>query len=323
MSFIDEPLLTHIMARPDMVLPAGSRYLYGAGVEDRSVITSNWRETREIDGCEFVEVVEDSSPESMDLKSASGTRSVSTRAASAIEGIFDPTRTTFIDITGMTYAAWAPLLRAALRSGSRTRVVYVEPIEYSRSTTPARGMQFDLTESFSRLGPLPGFTKVRNFALEEWVLVVLAGFEGSRFSHVVNELEPSRDGIVPVFGLPGFRPEFVAHALLANQVALEESVVGTRVRYAKANCPFDTFHTLHKIQRDYLGTNLRVAPVGTKPHGVGAVLFALSRPSSVQLVYDFPVRKARRTLGSARVCVYDVSEFCESDLFNEVGEFAR
>lgn len=323
MPLIDEPLLTHVLNRSEMVLPSASLYLYGAGVEDRSVISSSWRKTMETAGCEFVEVDENFGPDKLELEYASGPKVVSTRRASELETIFDPSRTAYIDITGMTYSAWAPLLRAALKSGCRARVVYVEPIGYSRSSTPARGMQFDLTESFSRLGPLPGFTKVRNFALEDWVLVVLAGFEGSRFSHVVNELEPSREGVVPIFGLPGFRPEFVAHALLANQLALEESVAGTRIRYAKANCPFDTFHTLYKIHNDYSGVNLRVAPVGTKPHGVGAVLYALSRPSSVQLVYDFPVRKAKRTLGSARVCVYDVSEFCESDLFNEAGEFGR
>ena len=47
--------------------------------------------------------------------------------------------------------------------------------------------------------------------------------------------------------------------------------------------------------------------IGTKPHAVGAVLFYLDSPSDVELVYDHPVRKADRTMGTSRVCVYNIS----------------
>jgi hypothetical protein len=52
---------------------------------------------------------------------------------------------------------------------------------------------------------------------------------------------------------------------------------------------------------------LQIAPIGTKPHALGAVLFCLSRPRSVELVYDHPIRKLGRTTGASRLLVYDVS----------------
>jgi hypothetical protein len=52
---------------------------------------------------------------------------------------------------------------------------------------------------------------------------------------------------------------------------------------------------------------LKIAPIGTKPHALGAVLFCLSRPDSVELVYDHPIRKANRTIGASRLLVYTIS----------------
>jgi hypothetical protein len=52
---------------------------------------------------------------------------------------------------------------------------------------------------------------------------------------------------------------------------------------------------------------LKIATIGTKPHALGAVLFSLLSPRSIELVYDHPIRKASRTEGSARVLLYEVS----------------
>jgi hypothetical protein len=50
----------------------------------------------------------------------------------------------------------------------------------------------------------------------------------------------------------------------------------------------------------------RVAPIGTKPHGLASVLFALANPDRVELIYDHPIRRAGRTSGTARLLVYHV-----------------
>lgn len=80
-----------------------------------------------------------------------------------------------------------------------------------------------------------------------------------------------------------------------------------KVRYAVANCPFDAYYTLEEIAADFPSHILKIAPIGTKPHAVGAVLYAIANSETVELVYDHPIRKARRTEGTARLLAYNVS----------------
>jgi len=46
--------------------------------------------------------------------------------------------------------------------------------------------------------------------------------------------------------------------------------------------------------------------IGTKPHALGAVMFALTSPSRIELIYDNPIRKEGRTDGLDRLLVYHV-----------------
>jgi hypothetical protein len=79
--------------------------------------------------------------------------------------------------------------------------------------------------------------------------------------------------------------------------------------FARANCPFSLYYALEDVGEKFPKHLLKVAPIGTKPHALGAVLFALSNPDTTELVYDNPVRKAGRTSGRARMLVYAISEF--------------
>ena len=315
MNLIEEPLLTSITTREELVLEHGSTYLFGTGVEDRSVIESHWRDSMEARGVRFV-VVEDTG-DTVTLSGPDGPSVEFTgRQRSKAVDYMDTAQHVYIDMTGMSYVAWAPLVRAVIEAGASLSVIYVEPIDYRRSKTPTQGMLFDLSEGFEGLRPIPGFAVLNNQTDGDWHLVVALGFEGGRFSHVINELEPAVDHVVPIIGVPAFRPEFATQAFVANRADLDDLTIASRVRFARANCPFDFFHTLHKIHADLAGAPIRLAPVGTKPHGLGSVLYTMSRPAQVQLVYDHPRRKAKRTLGASRVCVYDVSTFCDSELFS-------
>jgi len=48
---------------------------------------------------------------------------------------------------------------------------------------------------------------------------------------------------------------------------------------------------------------------GTKPHALGAILFAIAHSDDVEIVYDNVKRKVGRTTGVARCLVYGVSDF--------------
>jgi hypothetical protein len=187
-------------------------------------------------------------------------------------------------------------------------VVYVEPGDYKPSAIPTEGTIFDLSERIRGISPLAGFISLSEPREEEVCFVPMLGFEGARFAHLLECVQPLGEKVVPIIGVPGFRPEYPFHAYLGNRHALSESQSWRKIRFAAANCPFSVFYLLRGIHNEYKGHTLKLAPIGTKPHGLGAVLYAISenRVGPVELVYDHPVRKRGRTRGIDRLLAYDV-----------------
>lgn len=325
MALLNEPLLTTVVAGDDFRLPDLCSYIFAGGGEERAAVGQQWMAEAEGRGVRFVEVLRQE-PDTIAIASPKESTTVSlielrdqSRLREEVVGLAP--QAVYLDVTGLTYSAWAPLLRALIDEGLAALVVYREPVSYTRLPFPSSGMIYDLSEATSPFGSLPGFASIKIRSDSDALLVPLLGFEGARFGFVIESSEVPPDRIVPVVGLPGFRPEFLSATFRGNSVALEKGTMHRQIRYARANCPFELFHRLFEIQRDYAAPRLEVAPVGTKPHGVGAVLYALSRPDSVGLLYDHPRKSPRRTSGASRVCIYDIGTFVESDLFNAAGEY--
>jgi hypothetical protein len=215
----------------------------------------------------------------------------------------------YLDITGLSHHVWAPLLKSALSQGVKLAVVYMEPKEYRFSITPTEGEIFDLSERITGIAPLPGFTSLRNFDGDNICFIPLLGFEGTRLAYLLEQVQPPGKKIVPVVGLPGFRLEYPFFTYLGNQSHLATTKAWKNVRFATANNPFSLFHLLADISEHFPNDQLKIAPIGTKPHALGAVLFAITQPVRVELVYDHPLRKKDRTDGTARLLVYHVSVF--------------
>jgi hypothetical protein len=228
----------------------------------------------------------------------------------------------YLDLTGLAHHVWAPILRALIQVKSHHVFgVYVEPKRYTLSDTPTEGDLYNLSEKIRGIKPLPGFAVLRR-EVDDACFVPLLGFEGTRFAHVLEQVQPSAEQTFPIVGVPGFRAEYPFIAIRGNQVQLEQDRYWLSIRLAAANCPFDVFHVLRDIYEACVGDFLKISPIGTKPHGLGAILFALSAPQHVELIYDNPVRTSQRTTGEARLCLYDVGTFIESDLFKWQGAFA-
>jgi hypothetical protein len=143
--------------------------------------------------------------------------------------------------------------------------------------------------------------------------VPFLGFEGTRFAFVAEQVDPAAGRIIPVVGVPGFRIEYPFHTFTGNARKLLETKAWRRARYARANCPFSAFYVLQEILEQNSGDHLKVAPIGTKPHALGAVLMACVAPGHVELVYDHPKRKVRRTSGMRRCFVYSLTEFLDGN----------
>jgi len=308
----DRPIFTDFTNPASFAVDAGSVYLSGHNGEERSEHVEALR--GRCPDCTYFDVVEiDDLTINVDgvvarLRSHNDLAEVWGRVGG---------RVAYLDITGLTHACWAPLVRAGLEAGADLRVIYVEPLKYRRNEIATEGELFDLSVSFGEPKPLPGFLSLAEPEEEQVLFVPLLGFEGQRFSMALNEVEPIAENIIPVIGVPGFQPEFVYFAYHGNRRSLEESGCWPSVRFATANCPFSVCYLLEDLLSERPGGFLKVAPIGTKPHGLGAVLYAIACPGSIEILYDHPIRRVERTIGSARLLVYHVSSFFKD--FGEAG----
>lgn len=301
------PLLTESFDSIEELIPTPSSvYFYGRSVEARSAHSDEW-ERRAVE-VRFCPVVDGGNAQ---VSFQDGT-TIALRAARRLQEYLEGNvgvgaeTTCYLDITGLAHHVWAPLLRALLVTGSRLRVVYVEPASYRRSPNPTEGELFELTERIAGIAPLPGFASLHG-SDEDVLFVPMLGFEGTRLAYAIEHVQPAGDRIIPLIGVPGFRPEYPFHTYLGNRPSLESTKAWKNARFARANCPFSALYVLEDIAQQWPDSAMKVAPIGTKPHALGAVLFYLLSARPVELVYDNPIRKSQRTTGSDRVSVYHVS----------------
>ena len=212
----------------------------------------------------------------------------------------------YIDISSLPHHVWAPILKAAFEANVFPKVIYTEPASYKTHPTPTSFSQFDLTESCEGLAPLPGFVKL--FGRDDEtnsLFIAMLGFEGNRPQHLAMQLEPPPH-IIPVIGVPGFKLEYPEITVACNNSLLRENNAYADIRYARASCPFEVYDTLSKIKEDYNGHYMYIAPLGTKPHALGAVWFVIQNPDNTELMYDHPIRKQGRTRGVGTIHIYDL-----------------
>jgi hypothetical protein len=304
---INEPTFTSVLSDVVDLRPRpGSLYITGTSVEERSNHTATWEA-----GCDnvtFARLVSEG-PSEATLSFGQDKLSLRLRSASDISRFFDSSKhsAVYLDITGLPHHVWAPLLRGIRARAEPAFGVYVEPGDYRFSATPTEASIFDLSESINGIAPLPGFVSLANSGDDDALFVPLLGFEGARLAFMLEAVQPKRTSVCPVIGVPGFRPEYPFYTYMGNRLQLTETRAWQNVRFAAANCPFALYHVLAELSQTELSRRLRIAPIGTKPHALGALMYCLDYPQTTEIVYDHPVRKAKRTLGTSRVCVYDLS----------------
>ncbi|MDT0234957.1 hypothetical protein [Curtobacterium sp. BRB10] len=210
-----------------------------------------------------------------------------------------------IDITGLEHRVWAPMVAAFVRTDTNLLVLYAEPQDYNRSDE-LPGNVYDLSTT-KGIAPLPGFARLSRRGARGH-FVPLLGFEGARLEHILDQEDVDIPQTTPVIGSPGFRIEYPMYTYLANHSMLSLDHMERRVELARASCPFEAFEALERIHAQ-LGGNLRVAPIGTKPHSLGAILYALKNPTTTELIYDNPKRSKGRTTGAGSFYAYEISNY--------------
>ena len=309
MAHFDKPVFTTILQHAAELRPQPhSLYITGTSVEDRSHHTEDWRSL-----CQDVKFAQlDSSDRSKTIFSVNQIQeTISLRSTTSIAQFLSTERYSayYLDITGLPHHVWAPLLKGLMCRSEKVFCVYVEPGDYRLSETPTEATIFDLSEKIEGIAPLPGFVSLPAATERDALFVPLLGFEGPRFAYMLENVQPKRDDIVPIIGVPGFRPEYPFYTYVGNRIKLWETHSWKNVRFVAANCPFSLYNLLIDVFDQSKLRRMVIAAIGTKPHALGAVLYYLYYPGTTELLYDHPVRKAQRTQGASRVCVYDLSRF--------------
>ncbi|MDQ3190365.1 MAG: hypothetical protein M3Q58_02100 [Bacteroidota bacterium] len=184
---------------------------------------------------------------------------------------------------------------------------YTEPEKYEQVKN-FKEQKFDLTEKFCSTNSIPGLVRSSDY-LKEKVLVVLMGFEGNRFRKAFEEVSPSKRKVHAIVGFPSFHPNWQYYVYSQNQSALVDSKAYTKLHRATANEPFSVYNILNEISNTYPDHQIVVAPVGTKPHSIGAGMFLVDNPE-VQVFYDFPSYGEKvRTIGIGDSYLYNLTAF--------------
>ena len=285
-----------------------SLYLYGHSTEDRSMLVNDLTADHSLANVTFVEIESSEKDVIIDKKTD---EKYFLRSSKSVKKLFETyhSQTIYIDISGLNNRISASLLKNALDMGNTSvRVVYTEPEHYDIKKFEEEGaLCKDLSERIEGIEPLPGLANIIPDDVD-MKFVALLGFEGGRFTQMYETIQPPIDKIIPVIGVPGYRPEYPFVAYWGNRRPLISTESWQFVEYAAANSLVDVFFLLKKIKDKPPVSKIKLAPIGTKPHAIGAILFAIKYPTDVEIVFDNPIRKTKRTKGVGLIVESKVSE---------------
>jgi hypothetical protein len=217
-----------------------------------------------------------------------------------------------IDITCLQQPILFLLVKLLLTESKPRRLfaAYTEPKKYKKVQHLAtEDEEFELYERIVGCNySVPGFAKINREAEE--LLVAPFGFERQRLISIYESVEP-RGGLIPILGFPSFVPGWNLTALYMNYKVLSDSGAEQQIRFCEASSPFGLYDLLKEIFKIY-STRYRIllAPLGTRPHSLGAALFA-TKNQSCHLIYDFPVEKMYRSEDVLKADIYHLTSFIE------------
>lgn len=291
-------------SRSEIEVPEGALFVYGRS-EERSVVDTNWLSKFHLPNIFEVVHTDDISTAIVPKISSNP---LSLRDRQSLNRWFMPykDKILFLDITGLAHHVWMPLLRVALEENIVVQCIYTEPATYRLNKNPRPGEFYDLSEEIRGLYPIPTFSRLPSRRQQPSLLVASLGFEGVRFKYIVEKMEPNDQDLIPVVGVPGFEITYPFESFEGNASVLSSTRAWQRLEYVDASCPFAMLAKLELIHQKNPERGLQVATIGTKPHALGAMLFALKH-SNCELLFDHPKKRQSRTAGSSRIHVYDLS----------------
>lgn len=215
-----------------------------------------------------------------------------------------------IDITTLKQGILFLLIKLLITEYQPARLfaAYTEPKEYKRRTYSDVGEteEFDLYDRIigNSIG-VPGFIKRQS--ANNVLLIAPMGFDSQRLQTIYENLKPKK--IIPVVGFPSFAPGWNITAIKANYLILKSAECFDLVKTCESASPFKLYSLLEEIFHRYNGDyDIYISPLGTRPHCLGAAIFA-TKYSSSYLIYDFPVEKKYRSNEILKVDLFNITKF--------------
>lgn len=212
-----------------------------------------------------------------------------------------------IDITSLPMVVWAPLVRIAFQDERELWIVYTEPKEYRFHKDPMNTDLFDLNERVGDVVSLPGMVNLAgpDPGLTN-LLCIFLGFEGGRARHITTSIDPEPT-VIPIVGSPGMNAEYAIQAIECNREYLKNTNSYKRIKWVDSICPFSAYQTLLEIYKEYPDNYMYLAPVGTKPHALGMLLYSLHFDNFSEIIFDQPIAKQHGTEGIGKIHLYRVN----------------
>lgn len=189
------------------------------------------------------------------------------------------------------------------------KVIYAEPLEYKlKAQDKTFNTEFDLTEKPNDFMKIPPYSLlIDSVSTSKAELVIFLGFENDRLSRIIENDEKAKyKKYTPILAVPAFVPGWENISLRRHYLELNNF---NNILFAPANNPYEVNEVLIKIQQNSDFDHIVIAPIGTKPHALGSIIFLINsklKGQNVGIVYDFPEKKENRTDGIGKIHEYSL-----------------
>ena len=215
-----------------------------------------------------------------------------------------------LEATSLGFVEILLVCKTFLRSTTpHITLVYVEPADYFRPerTQLLSRRDFDLSTNFPGYRAIPTSIFMLSDERPQHV-VFFMGYEERRLEVALETFQmilPNEVSIV--FGVPAFKPGWEMNSFANNIRVIKNRRISGGFYYCGAESPASAYDVLKKIKNSLSpDQKMFIAPVGTKPNGVGAALFAAVN-SDVGILYDHPQKLAKRSENVSNWHLFEVS----------------
>lgn len=195
------------------------------------------------------------------------------------------------------------------KNNIQIKILYIEPNEYKlKSKDSIFNTEFDLSKGFNSFRKIPPYSLlIDSSSSTKAKLITLLGFENERLSRILEDDDGARyDEFEHILALPAFKPGWENISLYRHYNELKDF---KNLEFSPANNPYETNKILEKINKNSNNKQLVIAPIGTKPHSIGAIIFMVNsfyKNKKVGVIYDFPIKKENRTDGIGLIHEYTI-----------------